>query len=346
MKAIVYEGPEQLVEKELPEPEPKDGEVKLKVRACGICGSDVHGYLGSTGRRIPPMVMGHEFCGEVVKRGKGATRFPLGMRVSVYPVDFCGTCEMCKKGDVHLCLHKKAYGVLDVNGAFAEYICVPEKCCFPIADDVSDAVASLMEPLAVAYRGVSHAGTLAGKTVLLVGTGTIGLLALACVKKEKPEKIIVSDLSDSRLKLAKKMGADAIINPEKEDFHKRILEESAGLGVDVAIEAVGVEATVQQAMSALRFGGKAVWIGNNKPFISINMQEVVTRELSVYGSFLYGYEEFQKVVQSINEGSIQVEPLISATISLNNVPKYFETLAHSPGNLIKVIVVNSEGETK
>ena len=341
MKAIVYEGPEQLKQMELPEPEPKAGEVKLKVRACGICGSDVHGYLGSTGRRIPPMVMGHEFCGEVVKQGEGAGRFPVGARVSVYPVDFCGTCEMCKNGDVHLCLNKKAYGVLDVDGAFAEYICVPQKCCFPIADDVSDAVASLMEPLAVAYRGVSHAGDLAGKTVLLVGTGTIGLLALACVKKEKPEKIIVSDLSDHRLELAKEMGADVVINPGKENFKERILEESSKMGVDVEIEAVGVEATVQQAMSALRFGGTAVWIGNNKPFISINMQEVVTRELSVHGSFLYGYEEFREVVQNINEGTIQVAPLISKTIQLDEAPKYFETLAHAPGNLIKVVVVNS-----
>lgn len=341
MKAIMYEGPEQLKRMEIPEPEPKAGEVKLKIRACGICGSDVHGYLGSTGRRIPPMVMGHEFCGEVVKQGAGAFQFHVGSRVSVYPVDFCGTCEMCQRGDVHLCLNKKAYGVLDVNGAFAEYICVPEKCCFPIADGVSDAVASLMEPLAVAYRGVSHAGDLTGKTVLLVGTGTIGLLALACVKKEKPQKIIVSDLSDHRLELAKKMGADDVINPEKENFKERILEESNKMGVDVAIEAVGVEATVQQAMSALRFGGTAVWIGNNKPFISINMQEIVTRELSVHGSFLYGYEEFKEVVQSINDGRIEVAPLISKTIQLDEAPEYFEILAHRPGNLIKVVVVNS-----
>lgn len=338
MRAIVYEGPNKLTLKDIEDTSPKFGEVKIRMRACGICGSDVHGYLGVTGRRIEPMVMGHEFAGEIVELGEGCSKSKLGDRVAAYPVDFCGKCKMCLQGDVHLCLNKRAFGVLDVDGAFAEYICVPEKCCFLLKDSVSYELGSLMEPLAVSYRGVEHAGDLAGKDVLLVGTGTIGLLALSCVKMKKPRRIFVSDLSDSRLAIAKEMGADVVINPSKEDLKEVIGQYTNGEGVDIAIEAVGAAVTVRQAMSALKFGGSAIWIGNNQPMIEINMQEIVTRELKVFGSFLYGYEEFKKVVSFINEGKLKVEPLISAAVSLEEAPEYFEKLAHNPGELIKVIV--------
>jgi len=340
MKALVYTGPKQLEIQELPKPQPKKDEVLLKIRACGICGSDVHGYLGVTGRRTPPMIMGHEFCGEVVELGSDTKTIKMGDRVAVYPVDYCGHCKMCKQGDVHLCLNKRAFGVLDVDGAFAEYITVPEKCCFSIAADISDAAASLMEPLAVAYRGVSHYGSLENKTVLLVGTGTIGLLALACVKMKKASKIIVSDLHDGRLEIAKKIGADVVINPGKENFNERIMAETNGEGVDVSIEAVGIEITVKQALDALKLSGEAIWIGNNSPVITINMQQVVTKELKIQGSFLYGLDEFKQVVALINEKKVSVDALISAEISLDETPEYFEKLAHSPGNMVKVIMTD------
>lgn len=340
MKAIVYKGPEVLDYEDVTERAPRDSEVKIRVKACGICGSDVHGYLGLTGRRLPPMIMGHEFCGEVVELGKNAGRLRIGDRVSVYPVDFCGKCEMCRKGDVHLCLNKRAFGVLDVDGAFAEYINVPEKCCFAIADNVPYETASLMEPLAVAYRGITGAGDLEGKTVLIVGAGTIGLLALACAKQKNAKKILVSDLSESRLKTAAEMGADVTINPSEEEFDSRIKAETEGKGVDIGVEAVGAEPSVRQVMSALRLAGRAVWIGNNRRMINIDMQEIVTRELSVRGSFLYGYEEFRKGVELLNEGKLYVDPLISRAITLKEVPEYMDILAHTPGDLIKVVVVD------
>lgn len=342
MKAVVYEGPNVLKYKDVPDAGPKAGEVKLRVKACGICGSDVHGYQGLTGRRLEPMIMGHEFAGEVAELGEGVTDRAVGERAAVYPVDFCGHCDMCRQGNFHLCLNKRAFGVLDVDGAFAQYICVPAKCCFPLDDSVSYAVGSLMEPLAVAWRGVGHAGDLTGKTVLIVGAGTIGLLALSCVKMKHGAKILVSDLSDYRLGVAGKMGADALINPGKEDMREAVLRQTDGKGVDVAIEAVGAAPTVQQAMSSLCFGGTAVWIGNNKPVIEINMQEIVTRELKVYGSFLYGYEEFKTVAGLLNQGRLTLTPLISKTVSLEEAPEYFYTLAHEPGNLIKVVTVDQQ----
>ncbi len=329
MKALRYLGPNQLEVLEVEKPTPKANEVLLRVRACGICGSDVHGYLGITGRRIPPMTMGHEFVGEVAAVGENVTALSVGDRVCPYPVDYCGTCELCKKDMKHLCANKRQFGVLTVDGAFAEYIALPAHLCFPIADTVSFEVASLMEPLAVAYHAFLHAGDLNGKKVLIVGAGTIGLLVLACCRLQKPASVTVSDFSDARLQLAKEMGADFVCNPGKNESTNDI---------DVVFEAVGAAGSVKGAMDALAFGGTAVWIGNNKPIIDVNMQQIVTRELKIKGTFLYSLHDFETVVGLINDGKLEVSKLLSKTISLEEAPQYFKQLAENPGNLVKVVV--------
>jgi len=329
MKALRYLGPNQLEVMEVPTPSPKEGEVLLRIKACGICGSDVHGYLGLTGRRTPPMTMGHEFVGEVASLGEGVTDLKVGDRVCPYPKAYCGECENCQNGLYHLCSTRTQFGVLEEDGAFAEYLCVPAHLCFHIADGVSYELASLMEPLAVAYRAVSHADCLKDKHVLIVGAGTIGLLAMACVKLQNPASITVSDFSDTRLQLAMEMGATRVVNPGKGEKVSNI---------DVAFEAVGAAGSVNSAMESLAFGGTAVWIGNNKPMIEINMQQIVTRELNVRGTFLFSLRDFETVVGLINEKKVDVEKLLSAVISLEEAPKYFKQLAENPGDLIKVVV--------
>jgi 2-desacetyl-2-hydroxyethyl bacteriochlorophyllide A dehydrogenase len=341
MKALVYYGPEDLRLAEIADLEPAPGEALIRVRACGICGSDVHGYLGITGRRIPPMVMGHEFSGDVAEVGEGVTDIKVGDRVAPYPVIFCGDCEPCRHGNVHVCLHKKSLGVLECNGAMAEYVSLPAKLLFKLADTISYEVGSMIEPLAVSYRGVNHAGDLTDKNVFIVGAGTIGLLALAVVKMRNPAKIFVSDLSDIRLGVAKKMGADTIINPSKDNVGDIINRETGGVGVDVAFEAVGATPTVQQAMAGLRVGGTAVWIGNSAKMININMQEIVTRELRVFGTFLYTFKEFGDVVDLLNSGKLNVEPMISLKAPMmEKGVELFARLAKDPGQLIKVILNN------
>jgi len=338
MKALVYHGPENLQWEEITDVSPKAGEVLIKVKAVGICGSDVHGFLGITGRRIPPMVMGHEFSGIVAAVGEGVTAVKIGERVAPYPVVFCGECEFCKQGNVHICLNKTAFGVLECNGAMAEYISVPAKLVFKLSDEVSYAVGSMMEPMAVAYRGVNNAGDLCGKNVLIVGAGTIGLLALAIVKMRNPAKIFMSDLSNNRLAIASQMGADFVINPERDELAAIVKQETAGLGADIAFEAVGASPTVQQAMSGLKIGGTAVWIGNSAKMIQVNMQEVVTRELRVIGTFLYTFKEFGEVVDLLNSGKINVEPMISLQTPMENGPTLFARLAKDAGPMIKVIL--------
>ena len=342
MKGLVYHGPGRLSYDEVDDVSPRAGEIRIRPRAVGICGSDIHGYLGVTGRRTAPMIMGHEFSGVVEELGNGVSGFEPGERVTAYPMFFCGDCVPCRGGSVHLCVNRRFLGVLDVNGAMADSVCVPARCCFRIGDGVSFEAASLMEPLAVSCRAVSRAGRerLAGKSVFIVGAGTIGLLALACAVKHRPERLIVSDLSDARLELARKMGATHIINPGREDAAEAVRRLTEGLGADVAFEAVGAGATVRQAMSALRQGGAAVWIGNNKPMIEINMQEIVTRELTVLGTYLYNFEEFKLVVELLNAGEFEVSPIVSRLAPMREGPEMFAKMAKDPGDWIKVVLVN------
>lgn len=341
MKALVYYGPQDLRLAEITDPEPAPGEALVRVRSCGICGSDVHGYLGITGRRIPPMVMGHEFSGEVAAIGEGVTEVRVGDRVAPYPVIFCGTCDPCRQGNVHVCLHKKALGVLDCNGAMTEFVSLPAKLLFKLAKHVSYDIGSMTEPLAVAYRAANHGGDLTGKTVLIVGAGTIGLLALAVIKMRNPAKVFISDLSDTRLGVAKQMGADCVINPSTSDIASLIRNETGGDGVDIAFEAVGAAPTVQQAMACLRIGGTAVWIGNSAKMINLNMQEIVTRELRVLGTFLYSFQEFGEVIELLNDGKLNIEPVISFKVPMmEKGVELFARLAKNPGSLIKVILNN------
>lgn len=338
MQALVYYGPEDLRLTEVAEPRPARGEVLVRVKACGICGSDVHGYLGLTGRRTPPMIMGHEFAGEVAAVGDGVTGVATGTRVAVYPIAFCGECAQCRQGNVHHCLNKKALGVLDCNGAMAEFVCVPAKSLFKIGDNVPYEIGSMMEPLAVACRAVNRAGDLKGKTVVVVGAGTIGLFITALAKVKAPARLIVSDLSASRLAVAAKMGADRVVDPSKEKLDEVVKAGTNGAGADVSLEAVGATPTVQQAMACLRLGGTAVWVGNSARMVDVNMQEIVTRELNVVGSFLYSLEEFRIVADLLESGKIDVAPIISLSAPMARGVELFQRLAKDPGPLLKVVL--------
>ncbi|MCL2000306.1 MAG: alcohol dehydrogenase catalytic domain-containing protein [Planctomycetes bacterium] len=342
MKGLVYHGPEQLSYEEVADISPGSGEVKIRVKAVGICGSDLHGYLGITGRRIPPVIMGHEFSGIVEEVGSGVTGFRPGDRVAPFPVIFCGRCGPCKRGDVHLCEKRRLFGVLTENGAMADFICAPANGCFRLEDKVSFETGSLMEPLAVSYRAVGRIsrGQIEGANVFLVGAGTIGLLTLACAKLLNPARIIVSDLSDIRLEIAKCLGATHVVNPAKASAVEEVKRLTGGAGADVAFEAVGATPTVQQAMGGLRQGGTAVWIGNNKPMIEINMQEIVTRELAVFGTYLYNFADFTKAVELLNSGTIEAGPIVSKTAPMREGAAMFAKMAKDPGDLIKVVLVN------
>jgi threonine dehydrogenase-like Zn-dependent dehydrogenase len=326
--------------RDIPVPEPRDGEYLIKVEACGICGSDVEGFLGKTGRRTPPMIMGHEFAGVVEKTPPGGAH-KAGSKVVVFPKLFCGECETCKKGLVNLCPRAKFFGVIDYDGAMTEYVCVKEKYLIPYAGAGADA-ASMTEPAAVAYGAVSKltdAQIAEARNILVVGAGTIGLLTLCWLKYRGAKRVICSDASDHRLELASRMGADAVLNPSKCEFEKKISDLTDGEMCDVSLEAVGISPTAQASVDALKSSGRAVWIGNAEKMVSVNMQSVVTKELHISGSFIYSFEDFKTCAALLSEKAIDVAPVITHRMDLAKGVEAFGMLCdNKDGKAVKVIL--------
>lgn len=344
MKALRFIKTRELIVEEREIPEINPDEVLVKVMACGICGSDVHGYLGLTGRRIPPMTMGHEFSGIITKTGANVNEFNLNDAVIVQPINFCNNCDNCKNGLTNMCTNKKFFGVLTEGGAMAQYIAVPQKLLYRLPKNCSFEVGALAEPYAVAYGSVKKAGDLKGKQVLIIGAGTIGLCILQLVKLQNPAQVIVCDLSTERLKTAKKLGADEAIHSGKENFLEKIKILTNNKMMDLSIEAVGVEATANQSIKCLKAGGTAIWVGMSQKEMTINMQDIVCSARRVIGSFNYTHKEFGEVVKLIGEGGMPSEALISKTVSLQEAAQAFEDLYNCPDQYIKIIIKPNQEE--
>ncbi len=338
MKALRFVADKTFELKTMPEPALKAEDVLLRVKGCGICGSDLHGWLGLTGRRIPPMTMGHEFAGEIVKCGENAKDYQPGDLVAVQPINFCGACVNCGQGLTNMCLNKRFFGVLDEDGAMAEYVAVPQKQLYRLPTGFDCRVAAMAEPYAVAYGSVLKAGDIEGKTVLIIGAGMIGQCVLQNVLLHNPGAVIVSDLSEPRLDLAKQLGADHIVNTRKEDFYSALYNLTGGKMIDICFEVVGIEPTANQSIKCLKVGGKAVWVGMSQKEMTINMQDVVCSARSVLGSFNYTHEEFGRIVALLVEGKLDYSKLLSRIVALKDAPAAFEALHDRPDDYLKIII--------
>lgn len=338
MKALMYLGPRNMPIVDVEEPVPKENEVKIKVLYCGICGSDIHGYTGQTGRKIPPMIMGHEFSGRIVSFGRNVNKFRVGQRVSVQPINFCGRCPMCLHGDVQICRNRRGLGVMDVNGAFTDYICVDEKMVYPLPDTVGDMQGALIEPLSVTYHAVKKLLPLEGKTVLVAGTGVIGILTIQWLQAFHAARIIAVGRNDAKLEMAEKMGADIAVNTLQRPLADALHEAGLADGVDIAIECVGATATVQQTISSVRPKGTVLWLGNSAKIVETDMQKIVTSEIVVMGSYGFTSDEFGEVIQLVAEGRIHADALITRVVPFQEAPKTFDELADGASGDFKVLV--------
>lgn len=341
MKALTLVGSSQFTFGDVPEPEVHDDEVLVRVAACGICGSDVHGMDGSTGRRIPPVIMGHEAAGHVVRSGSSAGGWREGERVTFDSTLYCGDCEYCRDGLVNLCKNRRILGVSCADyrqhGAFAEYVAVPGRVICRLPNAVSFEQAVFVEPAAVALHAVKRAQAGPGQTGLVVGAGIIGLLTLQALKAAGCEKVYATDLSDGRLALAKELGADEVFPAKAGGIKEAILARTGGEGVDVAMECVGVSVTVQSAIDCVRKGGAVGLVGNLAQRIDFPLQSVVTREISLFGSCASA-GEYPAALEEIAAGRIRVEPLTSAVRPLEEGADWFHRLHKADGDLIKVIL--------
>ncbi len=340
MKALYYVGEKEMELREIPSPVPNENEYLIQVKSNGICGSDFEGYMGKTGRRTPPMIMGHEFSGVVSKAPKGG-KFQEGQKVVIFPKPYCGVCEFCKKGMVNVCPEGICMGVLDVNGSMCEYVTIEEKYLLPF-DGISFNEAAFTEPLAVAYRSVykiSDAELAEADYTLIIGAGTIGLMALALLKYRGAKNVIVSDATDFRLGIAKELGADYLVNPRTQDFLAEITTITSGKMIDFSIEAVGIAPTAKNSLECLKIGGTAIWIGNAQKIIEVNMQNIVTKELKIKGNYVYDLDGFADSLRLLSERKINIKPLITHSYKLEDGVQAFKDLENNrEGKMLKVML--------
>jgi len=336
MKALVYEGSWQMPMRQIEDPEPGPEDVIISVQAVGICGSDVHGFMGTTGRRKPPIVMGHEFSGVITAAGEQVNRFNVGDRVIAQPLLACGTCDNCQTGLWNICVNRSGLG-MNLNGAYAEAVRVPQQMVYHLPAEMSWEQGAMVEPLAVAMRAVNLTPIELMDRIAIIGAGTIGLLTLLAVRLKGAGQVIMTDLNQHRLEMASKLGADVIVNVGEQDPVEVVYAHTDKKGVDAVIEAVGITATVKQSLALVRTGGHITWIGNSQPEIELNMQAVVTRELTIAGA--YGFnKEFARSLEAIRTGTIDVTPLIEKTGSLEDGPQLFHDLASGKLEAVKVIL--------
>jgi L-iditol 2-dehydrogenase len=341
MHALLLTAPKRLEIAEIPAPTPGPHDLLVRVRACGICGSDVHGYDGSTGRRIPPLVMGHEAAGVVEAVGEAVTAFRPGDRVTFDSTVSCGECAHCRRGEINLCDGRNVLGVSCAeyrrHGCFAEYVVVPDRIAYALPDNLSFAHAAMIEAVSVAVHAVHRTPLRLGDTVVVVGAGMIGLLVVQVLRRAGVGRVIAVDLDPGRLALARQFGAEESVVAGSGDAAAEVLRLTGGRGADAAFEVVGATPTVKLAVASLRKGGSLTLVGNLAPSVELPLQAVVTRELSLFGTCA-SRGEYPVCIDWMARGWIDVAPLISAVAPLSEGPSWFDRLHAAEPGLMKVIL--------
>ena len=352
MKALLLSEYNHLSVTELPRPTPAADEILIQVAACGICGSDVHGYDGSTGRRIPPIVMGHEAAGIVTEVGTNVSGFAPGDRVTFDSTVYCGTCDYCLRGEINLCNNRQVIGVSCGEyrraGAFADFITVPARIAYKLPDTFSFPDAAMLEAVSVALHGVAVSQMTGGETVLVIGAGMIGLLLLQAARVAGAARVFISDIDPTRLKLATQLGADATLEASGSALIDQILHLTNGNGVDLVLEAVGRDETIASAIDCVRKGGTVTLVGNISPQINLPLQKVVSRQIRLQGSCASS-GEYPQAIELIASGKIKVKPLITAVAPLSAGPSWFDRLHAREPNLMKIVLdprLDSTGPTQ
>ncbi|HOV64590.1 MAG TPA: galactitol-1-phosphate 5-dehydrogenase [Spirochaetia bacterium] len=342
MKALLLNAYMSLEVADVPMPEltaPDD--VCVRIRASAICGSDVHGFDGSSGRRQPPLIMGHEASGVVTAIGPGVRSVSVGDRVTFDSTVWCGECYFCRRGEVNLCDNRRVLGVscneYRRDGTFAEYVVVPERIIFRVPESVSFEEAALTEPVSVALHAFRITGMGPGESAAVVGSGLIGLLLIQIVRSYSPHLIIAFDTVAERRTAAIQAGADIALDPQDPASLERLLELTNGRGVDRAFEAVGATASIATAIAAARKGGSVTLIGNITPRVEVPLQSVVTREITVRGSCAIS-GEYPTSLSLMEHRSIDVSSLVSAVAPLEEGAIWFDRLYRREPGLLKVVL--------
>jgi L-iditol 2-dehydrogenase len=341
MKALVLESYMDLRYEDVPQPEISPNEVLVRVKAVGICGSDVHGMDGSTGRRIPPIIMGHEASGVIEKKGLQVKDWNVGDRVTFDSTIYNPTDWYTRNGMYNLSDGRKVLGVsteeFKKNGAFAEYVSIPQHILHSIPDGVSFTQAALVEPAAVALHAINVSNFRTEDVVVVLGAGMVGMFVVQLLKIKGCRNVIAVDLEDHRLQLAKKLGADVIFKPTDPQLISTIHSLTENRGADLAIEVVGINDTINLAIDLVRKGATITLVGNLSPQVQLPLQKIVTRQLTLKGSAAIN-GEYPVILELIAQNKLDVTAILSAEAPLSEGAIWFKRLYQKEKNLMKVIL--------
>jgi L-iditol 2-dehydrogenase len=337
MKTLLYPEYGRLEIAEQRKPAPAQGEVLLRVAACGICGSELEAFKTRSPRRVPPLVLGHEFCGVVDEVGAGVQALMPGQQVVSHSLFGCGVCVRCKRGDSHLCGNRQLFGMTR-QGGFAEYVTVPETCVVAWPDHLPASAASLAEPLANGIHVVELSRQIKPAVVAVVGAGPIGLMCQQAFQSLTPASVLVSDLSPKRLDAAKNLGAAEVINPPGDDFVTRLLSLTGGDGADVVVDAVGSGLSKQQSLRVTRPGGIAVWIGLHENTVAMDSFDVTLAERRIQGSYAASLEELKTAVDLLASGRVDGASWVK-TFPLGEGVDAFGRMLAAKGDDIKAVLL-------
>lgn len=349
MKAARWHGPRNIKIEDIPEPRPKKGEVKVKVHWCGICGSDLHEYVAGpifipydkehslTGEKAP-IVLGHEFAGEVVEVGEGVTTLKIGDKVVVEPIISCKECENCGIGKYNLCTSLGFHGLAGGGGGFAEYTVFPEKFVHKLPDNLSTEEGALVEPIAVAVHSVRQSKLKEGDSAIVFGSGPIGLGTIQAVRAAGVKQVIAVEIANKRKEYAKKFGANAVLDPTEVNVPEEVWKLTGQSGMDVAFETVGIQSTLIDALNSLRAGGQVVITSIWEKEISINPNLIVLTEKELVGTIAYR-KIFPATMALMADGRISTDGWITKKITLDEIVENgFEELLRNKDQHVKILV--------
>ena len=342
MKALVYQGPGKLQLEERPVPVPGIDEVLIKVKAVSICGSDLGAYRlpEISDRWNPPIVLGHEFSGEIAGLGEGVTNFNIAQPVTVNPILYCGHCYYCSRGIVNLCPNRYSLGTsiggIRHDGALQEYLTVRASAVYPLLPGISFVQGALVEPLSVSLCAARLGEIKPDERVSLIGVGPIGLMILKFLKTDPTRLVFVSDISQSRLDMAKRFGADILIDG-RDDVLSETKTLTNGIGVDRVVVAAGVPGVLPLAMQMVRNGGCVDLVALMHHKVEIDPLQIVARQLSICGSYMFT-TEFQDVIQMLADKQINVDEMITSVHRLDEGVEVFSELTKPDSSEVKVIL--------
>ncbi|GCE12742.1 zinc-dependent alcohol dehydrogenase [Tengunoibacter tsumagoiensis] len=337
MRALVYQGPRLLTMEDQEVPVPGVDEVLLRVRAVGICGSEIEGYLGFNSLRVPPLVMGHEFTGEIISTGPTKQSVPeVGRLVTVNPLLSCGDCVFCRAGMAHVCGQRKLIGA-HRPGAFAEYVLVPAQAIIPLPPTVDATIGALSEPLAVALHAVNLGQIKSAHGVVVWGAGSIGLLAICAARLAQPAHLIAVDTNAARLEAARVAGATAVFDARETHVVDEIRHLLSDVAHTVVLDAVGRTVTRQSAVAAAGPAGRVIFLGLHDKETPLEINAVIRNEVQMQGSYAYTMPEFRHAVTLLAEGRVPTGPWLEVR-DLSQGAESFAELVDRPGVASKIIL--------